>query len=538
MTKIPISISSIPQRPGCYFFKDDAGTILYIGKAKDLRKRVGSYFNRPPDSEKTAELVKRAVDIEFLVVDTEVEALLLEARLIRQHRPRFNIDLKDSERYAYIMVTNEPFPRVITARGKLRKGLRSQQASIKPFRWFGPFVDGTHRRSLIRTINLLTKMRICQTLPKRACIQYHIGNCTAPCIKKVSGEEYRAQASQAINLLEGKTESVIARLMEEMAEASRDLRFERAKELRDHLEILSRKADRQKVDFESSKDQDAIAIVKDSSQSLIQVFHVKRGVLLGKREFRFSKESSFSSETDMTEFLMQFYTSCDIPNEILVESLPEDSTVLEESLAKIKGRPIRFVVPSKGRSKELLDLVRKNALIQLGEGDVGLRDLQDCLKLPAFPKVIECFDISHLSGKQTVASMVQLIDGKPRKSNYRRFKIKTVEGIDDVSSMYEVVARRYRRLKDEGKPFPNLIVVDGGAGQLSAARRALGEVGVSIPVIGLAKRLEEIYLPFTDNPLRLDSKREALLVLQRARDEAHRFAVGYHRILRRKRDLQ
>lgn len=512
-----IDTSQMPSCPGCYFFKDKEGDLLYIGKAKDLKKRVSSYFNRPPDSGKTAELVRRVKSVEFMVVDTETEALLLEARLIRQHRPLFNIDLKDSERYAYILVTDEAFPRVMTARGRRKKG-----------RWFGPFVDGSHRRALIRTATMLAKLRTCQSLPKRACLQYHIGHCTAPCVKNVSKEEYGLQVGCAIRLLEGKTEAVIARLMEEMAQASDDLKFERARELRDHLEILSRKADRQKVESKVFKDQDVIVPVKDNDTLLIQVFHVKRGVLLGKKEFRLDPDS------DMTEFLMQFYTGHGIPDEIVMESLPKEAGLLEETLSKVRQAQVRFASPSRGRSKELLDLVRKNALLHLGGGDIGCKDLQDALGLEVFPKVIECFDISHLFGKQTVASMVQLVDGRPRKGQYRRFRIKSVAHADDFMSMKEVVYRRCKRLLDEKKALPDLIIIDGGAGQLSAAMESLSKLSLGIPIIGLAKRLEEVYTPLRDAPLRLDQKREALKLLQRARDEAHRFAVSYHRLLRSK----
>ena len=514
---MPVDLHPIPSRPGCYFFKDSQGKIIYIGKAKDLKKRVGSYFNRPPDNGKTAELIRRIESVEFIVVDTETEALLLEARLIRQHRPQYNIDLKDSERYAYILVTDESFPRVMTARGRQRKG-----------RWFGPFVDGAYRRSLIRTVTMLAKLRTCPTLPKRACLQYHIGHCTAPCVHKSSKEDYTEQVELAVKLLEGKTESVIARLMEDMAQASKDLKFERAKELRDHLEILSRKADRQKIESKSAMDQDIIVPVKDNDTLLIQIFHVKKGVLLGKKEFRLDPDA------DMTEFLMQFYTGHEIPDEIVMESLPEEAALIEATLSRVKEGPVRFIIPSKGRNKELLDLVRTNALIQLGAGDIGCKDLQDALDLKDYPRSIECFDISHLSGKQTVASMVKLIEGKPKKSDYRKFRIKTVEGIDDFKSMREVVWRRYKRLMEDKSPMPDLIVIDGGAGQLSAAMESLAHLNISIPIIGLAKRLEEIYIPGKDAPIRLDSKREALKLLQRARDEAHRFAVEYHRLLRRK----
>lgn len=542
---MPVDLHSIPQRPGCYFFKDSQGKIIYIGKAKDLKKRVSSYFqNRLSAAEsgtlngfgKTAELIRHIDSVEFIVVDTETEALLLEARLIRQHRPQYNIDLKDSERYAYILVTDEPFPRVMTARRQdfRRAGRKTDKNRLSPpqadiKRFFGPFVDGAYRRSLIRTVTMLAKLRTCQTLPKRACIQYHIGHCTAPCIGKSSKEDYAEQVDFAVRLLEGKTETVIARLMEEMAQASKDLKFERAKELRDHLEILSRKADRQKIESKVQMDQDIIVPVRDKDTLLIQIFHVKRGVLLGKKEFRLDPDS------DMTEFIMQFYTGHEIPDEIVMESLPEESALIEETLPKVKEGKVKFIIPSKGRNKELLDLVRKNALIQLGAGDIGCKDLQDALDLKAYPRSIECFDISHLSGKQTVASMVKLVEGKPKKSDYRKFKIKTVEGIDDFKSMSEVVERRYKRILEEERPFPDLIVIDGGAGQLSAAMESLAHLNISIPIIGLAKKLEEIYIPGRDATVRLDSKREALKLLQRARDEAHRFAVAYHRVLRAKR---
>ncbi len=512
-----IEITHLPHAPGCYLFSEEAGTIIYVGKAKDLRKRVTSYFQKTDHDAKTQKLVERIAAIDFVVTNTETEAFLLENNLIKKHQPKYNIDLKDAKRFAYIEISNEPFPRIGIAR-KRTKGAA----------YYGPFVSSGERDAVLRTIKRTFTLRSCRKLPKRACLRYHMQSCSAPCIGAISPEDYRIQVERAVTLLRGKGSEVIKQLREEMAACSTVQEYEKALSLRNQIGAIERLSERQSVERPKESDQDVIAYtVADGIVSLI-VFAVRKGSLTQKQEYSFEAVEDF-----FEEFLVQYYADHQPPTELI---LPHDvDTALSDYLTERRGRSVLVTVPKMGEKKTLLDLVYMNIELSFQRGALKTGELQAALELPDTPHVIECFDISHLSGTSMVGSMVQFRDGAPDKKNYRRFKIRTVEGIDDFASIAEVVRRRYQRLSDEGADMPDLIVIDGGKGQLSASLGILHELSMEIPIIALAKREEEVYLPGAMLPLRLDPKGVALRYLQEIRDEAHRFAVAYHRLLRGKR---
>ncbi len=511
-----IDLANLPHAPGCYLFSDEAGTIIYVGKAKDLKKRVTSYFQKTDHDAKTGKLVERITAIDFVVTNTETEALLLENNLIKKHQPKYNIDLKDAKRFAYIEISNEQFPRIGIARKRTRGAA-----------YYGPFVSAAERDAVLRTIKRTFTLRSCRKLPKRACLRYHMQSCSAPCIGVISPEEYRVQVDRAVTLLKGKGSDVVRQLREEMETYSDAQEYEKALSLRNQIGAIERLSERQSVERPKESDQDVIAFtVADGIVSLI-VFAVRKGSLIQKQEFSFEAVEDF-----FEEFLVQYYADHPPPTELI---LPCDvDSALIDYLAECRGKSVQVTVPKIGEKKNLLDLVYVNIELSFRRGALKTGDLQAALELPDTPHVIECFDISHLSGTSMVGSMVQFRDGAPDKKNYRRFKIRTVEGIDDFASIAEVVKRRYLRLSGESADMPDLIVIDGGKGQLSAALAILNELEVEIPVIALAKREEEVYVPGEMLPRHLDPKGIALRYLQEIRDEAHRFAVAYHRLLRGK----
>ena len=511
-----IDSSGLPENPGCYLFKDAADNIIYVGKAKNLKKRVHSYFQRRERDPKTEVLVEKAYSVDFIVTDSELEALILENTLIKRHQPRYNIDLKDAKSYAYIHITDEEFPRIGIAR-------RSDGSGS----FFGPFVTAKERDYILSVVKKTFKLRSCRRLPKRACLRYHIGSCSAPCIGKISSEEYRKQAARAQSHLRGNTSDLIQSLSQEMAEKSMEQEFEQALELRNQIAAIEHLSERQYVDRQKNYDEDVINYVKSDGRVYLMLFNVYKGMLADKQEFVFDER-----EEVIDEFLVQYYSEHDPPPELILPAPVGD--VIPDFLIRRSGRRVRITIPKRGEKKKLLDLVGKNIEISFFGGQIKLEALKDLLGLSRVPTVIECFDISHLSGTSMVASMVQYRSGKPDKRNYRRFKIRTVEKIDDFAAIAEVVRRRYSRLKREGGEFPDLVIIDGGKGQLSAARGEIERLELRIPIISIAKREEEIYVPGLTHPLPADRKDKASLFVQEIRDEAHRFAVAYHRLLRRK----
>ena len=511
-----IDLTRLPHAPGCYLFSDEAGTIIYVGKAKDLKKRVTSYFQKTDHDAKTQKLVERIASLDFVVTTTETEAFLLENNLIKKHQPKYNIDLKDAKRFAYIEISNDPFPRIGIARQRIKSAV-----------YYGPFVSAAERDAVLRAIKSTFTLRSCRKLPKRACLRYHMHSCSAPCIGAISPEEYRVQVNRAAALLKGKGGELVKQLREEMAAYSTAQEYEKALSLRNQIGAIERLSERQSVERPKESDQDVIAYTVADGIVSLMVFAVRKGSLTQKQVYSFEAVEDF-----FEEFLVQYYADHPPPTELI---LPHNvDAALSEYLTERRGRSVQVTVPKIGEKKNLLDLVYTNIELSFRRGALKTGDLQAALDLPDTPHVIECFDISHLSGTSMVGSMVQFRDGSPDKKNYRRFKIRTVEGIDDFASIAEVVKRRYQRLSGEGADMPDLIVIDGGKGQLSAALEILSGLNVEIPVIALAKREEEVYLPGEMLPRNLDPKGMALRYLQEIRDEAHRFAVAYHRLLRGK----
>ncbi len=508
--------SDIPTDPGVYLYRDEAGEILYVGKAKSLRSRVKSYFAGGDQPAKTRQLVLHIRSIDWVIVNNEVEALLLENKLIKQHTPKYNVNLKDAKTYAYIALTRETFPRLQMSR-KVSRKLES----------FGPYTDGFTRQDLQRLVVRVFKLRTCKTMPKRACLNYHIHLCTAPCIGNVTAEQYAEQVRQARSFLNGNYEETAEQLNSKMHAASQTQQYETALELRNQIASIRLLTEHQIVDNERRFDQDVLAFKRVGEKMLAVQMGVRRGVLLGKKEFTVDLQPQIEQE-----FLKAFYTTNQIPREILLNKPcwqgNEEKAALEEFLSAKRLAPVSLVIPRRADKLALVRLAEKNLESSL-EVDSALVDLQNSLNLPVLPRIIECFDISNLGTEHVVSGMVTFKDAKPDKRNYRKFKIKTFQGQDDFASVHEVVARRYKRQIEEKNPLPDLIVIDGGPGQVSAAKAALQTLGLQLPLIGLAKEHEEIYLPDEASPRNFDKNSRMMLLLRKIRDAAHEFSVGYNR---------
>ncbi|MDX9757841.1 MAG: excinuclease ABC subunit UvrC [Bacteroidota bacterium] len=548
---LTLKLANLPKSPGVYQFKNADGKIIYVGKAKNLRSRVRSYFQDKGSSDPKREiLVSKIADLELLVTDSEVEALLLENNLIKEHNPRYNVRLKDDKSYPYIVVTNEPFPRVFPTRQVRRDGSR----------YYGPYTDVKAMHLMLRTIRGIFPIRSCDYLINaesiargsvRVCLDYHIRKCEGPCEGHVSQQRYREMIDQVEQLLKGKTRVLQELLEEEMRRCADRLEFERAAECRNRLQALHIYQDKQKVAASDFKDRDIIALARKDADAVGVVFRVRDGKIVGTQHFPFTG-AEIERESEILEHIVHRYYSktMDIPPEIVIAEELESREALEEWLQEKAQVRVSFTVPKIGDKAKLLGMCRANAVFILDEillqkmkaGNTlpkSVEMLQTDLHLPHPPRRIECFDISHFQGAETVASMVSFLDGKPRKSEYRKFSIKTVDGVDDFASMREVIRRRYTRVREEGQPMPDLIVIDGGKGQLSSAVEVLHELDLATqPVIGLAKRLEEVFVPGESLPLNIAKTSAGLRLLQRVRDEAHRFAVTFHRERRSKSTLQ
>ncbi len=507
---------TLPAEPGCYLFSDAEGTIIYIGKAKNLKKRVSSYFSRHDLDSKTRRLVAAIAGLDFIVTDTEVEAFILENTLIKKHQPKYNIDLKDSKSFAYIHITDEPYPRIHVARGPDGSG-----------RYYGPFVSARERDDLFRLLKSLFGLRSCRRLPRRACLRAHIGSCSAPCVGAIGEEEYRERVRRAEAVLKGDIAGLIRTQREEMAVFAERQDYERAMELRDQISALEGLRERQNVDRQKTYNEDIINYIAREGRVYLMLFNVDRGTLSGKRDYTFDETEGF-----LEEFLARYYAENEPPEEVILPEAVDDAVT--GYLSHLRGAKVRLVVPQRGEKKNLLDLVKKNIEIGFFGEQIKLDELRRRLHLPEIPEAIECFDISHLSGTAMVGSMVRFLHGKPDRRNYRRFRIRTVEGIDDFAAIAEVVRRRYTRLQKEGGELPDLILIDGGKGQLAAATAVLRELGIKVPIAAIAEREEVVFVPGFSQPLPLDRHEKASLFLQEIRDEAHRFAIAYHRILRKK----
>ena len=560
-------LQTVPIKPGVYLMKDEGGEVIYVGKAINLRNRVRSYFQASAShSLKLHRLIYHIADLDFIVTDSEIEALILECNLIKEHRPRYNIRLKDDKRYPYIKITwQEDYPRIYVTRRMERDGAR----------YFGPFtaVWAVHQTldMLRRLFPYLTCDREITGQDKRACLYYHIGRCAGPCIGAVSKEEYRALIKRICLFLEGKAEEIVADLQAQMASAAEALDFEGAAALRDQIRALEWVTKQQKIALAVGKDEDVIALARENNDTCMQVFFIRQGKLIGREYFILDGTAEEDEAEIVASFIKQFYDEAAyVPMKIILPTNVEEALVIEAWLRSKRGSKVRLHVPKRGRAKELVQMAAENAaetltslraqwLADEGRGVKALAQLKEHLGLEEAPTHIEGYDISNIQGTAATGSMVVFVKGVPRKSDYRRFRIRTVEGADDYAMMKEVLRRRFKRAikgRAEGSSkfkaqssklkeadvwtiLPDLVIIDGGKGQLNAALEVLEEYGLKgeVPAIGLAKKQEEIFIPGRSEPLVLPRDSQGLYLLQRIRDEAHRFAIGYHRKLRTKKTL-
>jgi len=524
--KFDISKISIPSHPGIYLMKDQKDSIIYIGKAKNLKKRVKSYFLKNQNY-KTQKLVEKIHDIEFVLTDNESEAYLLESNMIKQYRPIYNIELKDQQRYTYLRLTDEKYPRLLVAR-RVRTGKFLGSGKV-----FGPFTSGSSKLLTIGTLRKAFKIRICKTLPKKACLEYHLGNCEAPCEFKEAQDSYSHHVDNLESILKGKQKmkDFAKKLQGEMMQASESQQYERAKEIRDTLHRLGSLQTKQKMEYvESAPAEDYFGIKIDEQTAYIMTLRQTHGVIKDSNRFSFD----LIGDNTFSNFLYQYYTTNPIPKYIVVNKEPENKKLLESLLSEKACFDVIVIETKKGKRKEMINLIMKNInLIQAQGAETGLVELQERLELPEIPKILECFDISNHGAQYAVGSMSRFVDGKPDKSGYRKFKIKTVSGRDDYSMISEIVKRRYYRLAEEHSEMPDLILIDGGKGQLKAALKSLQSVRVNVPCASLAKKQEEVFVPKRNEPIIIPRKSQALKILQYARDEAHRFGVAYNRLLRK-----
>jgi excinuclease ABC subunit C len=546
-------LASIPARPGVYLMKGEADEILYVGKAVNLRNRLRSYFQSSATrSAKVLRLVDSTAELDFLVTDSELEALILECNLIKRHRPHYNVRLKDDKRYPYIKITwQEDFPRVNVVR----------RMAVDGARYFGPYTSSAAMRQTLDLLRhifpYLTCKRKITGQDERSCLYHHIGRCLAPCIGAVSKDDYRDMMQQVCLFLEGKGDEVLASLRQRMETAAESMEFERAANLRDQIGAVERVIERQRVVSASLVDQDAVAVAREDGEVCTQVFFVRGGKLVGHEYFLLEGGSDVEEAEILSSFLKQFYEhAAHVPPEILLPAEIEDDQVIERWLTEKRGARVSLRVPRRGHRRKLLEMVQENARetlshllareqIERAKALSGLEDLQMKLGLQRPPLRIEAYDISNIQGVAATGSMVVFAEGVPDKSEYRRFKIRAVQGPDDYAMMQQVLRRRFSRSTSEGTgaqggwaQVPDLIVVDGGKGQLNAALEVLTEQGLeNVPAIGLAKAHEEVFRPGQSQPVLLPRNSEALHLLQRLRDEAHRFAIAYHKAVRRSQSL-
>ncbi|MEX2472702.1 MAG: excinuclease ABC subunit UvrC [Gemmatimonadota bacterium] len=553
---MPVEKDALPRlstKPGVYLFKDDRGRVLYVGKAKSLRPRVRSYFQRSADlSAKNRELMRHVEGFDTIVVGSEAEALILEANLIKEHRPRFNILLRDDKQYPYIKVTvQEPFPRVFVTRRVVNDGGR----------YFGPYTSVGPMRQALEVIKRLHTVRSCRydlmrETPDRPCLDYHIGRCQAPCVGLQSEEDYRAMIDEIVRILEGDTEALREHVEARMRQASRELEFERAANLRDVLGGLDAIASEQRVQRARGGDFDVVGVARDGELGASAVLRVRAGLLLGREAQRFTGLEDAPDDELLGSLLSRYYLGtgdagmADLPREVLLPGDFEDRDVLADVLSERAGRAVALKIPKQGEKLRLVELAEQNARQLLEDrvtamayaadrADDALFSLQDELDLKVVPRLMVCFDVSHMQGTDTVASAVVFENGEPKRSMYRHMKIRGEWGNDDYRSMHEAVQRYFAKCVERETPVPDLAVIDGGKGQLGAAVAALRGMDLDdVAVVALAKREEEVFLPGRSEPVMLDRRDRALHLLQRIRNEAHRFAVRYNRKLRSRRTIR
>ena len=538
-------LKNIPIKPGVYQFKNKDGDIIYIGKAKNLRNRVRSYFQKNKyQTPKNQSMIKRIANVEWIIVRSNVEALLTEANMIKEVQPKYNVDLKDDKSFPFIRITNEPYPQVLLTRKIEKDGSK----------YFGPYTDVKNLRYSLKALHKIFPVRSCsyymddQTVVAKKvklCLDYHIKKCEGPCEGIVSRDHYNAMIERVIKFLQGRNKETEDYVRKQMDIAAADLRYEDAAMYRDQYNAIRRFKERQRKVAADFDDRDIFALARKDDIGVMTVLRVRNGRIFGREKISLQNLDEDESAV-FASVISRFYMDTDfLPKEITVVTLPDGQDDLEEWLTEKKGSKVIIRQPQRGEKAKEVRLSYQNAKLLLGEWLINrkkrrelvpkmVNQLQDDLQLKAPPRRIEAFDISHLGGTNTVASMVCFVDGKARKSEYRKFKIKTVVGIDDFAAMREVVHRRYLRVKKEKGSLPDLILIDGGKGQLSMAVSALRELGLDyIPIIGLAKRLEEVFVPGISEPQSIHKQSPGLILLRRIRDEAHRFAITFQRSKRK-----
>jgi len=533
-------LKQIPMKPGVYLFRDFKNKVIYVGKAKILRNRVKSYFRKNQTDVKVEVLVSKIVDIEWIITDTEVEALLLENNLIKEYYPKYNIALKDGKSYPFIRITNELFPRIFTTRNIVKDGSK----------YFGPYTDGKRLKKTMKIINKIFPIRKCkykidrETIENKKiklCLQYQMGNCGGVCQGLVEEDEYKEMVDAITRFLNGKTDNIIQKINRRMINASEDLEYEKAARYRNQLKILNQYNNKQNVIQVDFKSRDIIVTSVMENDAVVVLFRLREGNLIGREKFYLKNIHDQKPTIVMKNFMRSYYSDTTfIPKEIFV-NIEDEIELFEEYLLKIVEHSVKIIKPERGKKAKLWTLAQKNADMLLkelmlqklkleNEPTKMVQALQEALNLSVPPIKIEGFDISHIQGKFTVASMVFFENGRPKKSEYRRYKIKSVDRSDDYASMKEVVYRRYKRLLDENKMLPDLILIDGGKGQLNVAKKILDELDLhNMSIIGLAKRLEEVFIPGYSKAQNIPKASPAVILLRKIRDEAHRFAITYHR---------
>ncbi len=537
-------LERLPDRPGVYLYKDVKGQIVYVGKAASLRGRVRSYFqaSRAHDA-KTDALVEQVADVDCIVTANELEALILESNLVKRHRPRYNIILRDDKHYPFLkLTTNEAFPRLVVARRVVKDGAT----------YYGPFYPATALRETLRLVRQLFPLRTCAIkidgMAERPCIQYYIHRCNAPCTGWETREGYARAVEDVETFLEGRADDLALRLTREMEAAATEEKYERAAILRDQIQALNTVREHQKIISTDQEDRDIVGLARQGSEACVQIFFVRRGRLLGRESFFLDGLLGVAEGEVLSAFIRQFYTrNVEPPRELLLSAEIPEAPLVAEWLGQRRGSRVELAVPQRGRKRDLVAMAEENAALALkthllsrdSRRQVVMEDLQRSLSLPGLPHRIEGFDISNIQGTEAVGAMVVWEGGGMKKEDYKRFKIRTVPGADDYAMMAEVLRRRYGKALEEGSPLPDLVLLDGGRGQLNVGVGVLEALGLDfLPIVSLAKREEEVYHPESLHPLVLDPASPALHALQKIRDEAHRFAITYHTKLRQKRTLQ
>ncbi len=548
--ELELKLKNLPATSGVYLFKDAAGRIIYIGKAKNLRNRVRTYFQSPGRHDaKTNRLVSRIADFELMETDNEIEALILEANLVHEHKPRYNVSLKDDKHFPYIKVTtNEPFPRVLIVRRLEKDGAT----------YFGPYTAAKAMRRTVAFLTRLFRIRTCDLIiphPKgkkhELCLDYQLNRCGGPCVDLLSEEEYGELVQSVLMALSGKSQSLINRLTEKMQRASQRMEYEQAAACRDRIEAIRAIRLKQNVDLGEVVDHDIVSIAREGRHAVAVVMQIREGVLIGRQDFQLTADIEDSDEVVLETFLTQYYNhQPNLPERIYLPLELTEVKLLQEWLRQVKGSRITVVTPRKGRKVRLVELAARNARLLLDELLIQKRQqsertskmvtaLKDELRLPHSPRRIVCFDISNTGATDAVGSCVYFENAKPKKNGYRHFRIKGVVGQDDFTMMRQVVGRYFHRLREEKTEPPDLVVLDGGKGQLSAATAELKSLGFEKqPVLALAKRLEEVFVPGVGDSIIINRSSPALLLLKQLRDEAHRFAITYGRKVRSKRTIK